>query len=90
MGISFFNTFVCANSTIVVNRKAELVTVYGPKPNNGGHITQETICKLADQKIHLWLDIDDEFATNDPCTLEKTAASYFPHILFLAPSPSAH
>jgi hypothetical protein len=87
-GLSSFDTFVCAHGTIVVDRKADVVTVYAPKPNGGGRIARETIGKLADEKVKSWLDIDDEFATNDSCTLERAAASYFPHVLFLAASPS--
>ena len=87
-GLSYFDAFVCANGTIVVDNAADLVTVFAPKPNNEGRITRVMIGRLTDEKVHSWLDIDDEFATNDSCTLEKTAASYFPHILFLAVSPS--
>lgn len=83
MGLNHFNAFVCAKGTIIVDDD-----VFTPKPNNGGQITQETIGKFTDEKVHSWLHIDDEFATNDSCTLKKVAASYFPHILFLASSPS--
>ena len=86
MGLNHFNAFVCAKGTVVVDD--DLVTVFSPKPNDGGQITRETIGKFTDEKVHSWLHIDDEFATDDSCTLEKVAASYFPHVLFLASSPS--
>ena len=87
-GLSYFDAFVCARGTIVVDNMADLVTVFAPKPNNEGQITRVAIGRLTDERVHSWLDIEDEFATNDSCTLEKTAASYFPNVLLLAASPS--
>lgn len=85
-GLGLFDAFVCAQGTIIVDKTADLLTVYFPKRNDGNPTTPQTVERTEDN-VYL-LDIDNQFSTGDPCALEKTAAAYFGHVLFLAASPS--
>jgi hypothetical protein len=84
--LSLTDAFICAQGTIIVDIVADLITIYQTGENKGGANTLR-IEKFTEDYAQL-LNFADEFATGDPCALEKSAATYFPHILFLSSFPS--
>lgn len=81
MGLADTATFICAGGAIVVNQVIGLVTVYARK-KKWGQIAGVEIGRLGDEKVKLWYDIGDEFATGDRA-VEKTARLHFGHVLFV-------